>query len=879
MKLWYQIAIPREDILQGNLDDALFAADLADVLAERGPLEYRDPLRFFQQTYPTMGLVKLLAAAAQRLANGVGDSVIQLQTPFGGGKTHALISLYHLFANGAQHPGQPLVKRTLEQAGLSALPSVRVASFIGTEADALQGRTPWGEIAHQLGAYSQLEEHDKRRRAPGRELLYELIAKQPTLILIDELVTYAVAAKDFAEQLMVFCQNLTEAVGSSPNSMLVATLPSSAPYGEIGERMLHQLEQIFGRVQAIYTPVEGDEFFDVIRQRLFKEIADSSEARRVVDAYFELYQRQGESLPDEVRSEAYRERIRRAYPFHPEIIDTLYNRWSTFNSFQRTRGVLKLLASVLSDLYERQVNAPLILPVHLSLRNAALRGELIRHIGNQYEGVVHQDIATDSAQAEQIDKQLGSEYAPYRVASGLATAIFFESFSAGERVGVTEPRLRLAALQPNLPPAVIGDALHKLSNQLWYLHVENGAYAFRLQPNLNRIILDKEERVSAQEIEQALQKSVQQAAGSALGATVLFPERASDIPDQKQLRLIILAPRYTYGSEATDPLARELLERYGQQPRVHRNCLVVLAADPTEMAQLQSRLKQKLALEAIKNDRTLWKSLSDEDKAEVERRIQTLSYGISSLVLSVYRHLALMRERGVEWRNLGIPTAGERRTLSERVRQYLKNEDILLDRLSPRLVMEKAVGNADEKPIKDIVDAFYRYPHLPMIESDGVVLDALGRGVQEGLFGIRASERVYYKEPVPPTALEYDAVLVREVGIREQGLGIREEGLGIREEEVGIREQGLGSQSLTPNSQSLIRDAYRRYALRAAIPSAKASELVTGVIAQIMRQAGAEFRFTVEFEVQGNLPRNLVDITIPETLKQIGAQVEHEQKE
>lgn len=166
MKPWYQIAIPREDILQGNLDDALFAADLADVLAERGPLEYRDPLRFFQQTYPTMGLVKLLAAAAQRLANGTGDSVIQLQTPFGGGKTHALISLYHLFASGAQHPEQPLVRRTLEQAGLSELPSVRVASFIGTEADALQGRTPWGEIAHQLGAYSLLEEHDKRRRAP-----------------------------------------------------------------------------------------------------------------------------------------------------------------------------------------------------------------------------------------------------------------------------------------------------------------------------------------------------------------------------------------------------------------------------------------------------------------------------------------------------------------------------------------------------------------------------------------------------------------------------------------------------------------------------------------------------------------------------------------
>ncbi|MCX7993529.1 MAG: hypothetical protein N2651_07645, partial [Fimbriimonadales bacterium] len=299
-----------------------------------------------------------------------------------------------------------------------------------------------------------------------------------------------------------------------------------------------------------------------------------------------------------------------------------------------------------------------------------------------------------------------------------------------------------------------------------------------------------------------------------------------------------------------------------------------------EVAQLQTRLKQKLALEAIRGDRALWKTLSDEDKAEVERRIQSLEGAIESLALSAYRHLALMREGGVEWRNLGIPTAGERRTLSERVRNYLKNEDILLNRLSPRLVLGKAVGDVDEKPVKDIVDAFARYPHLPMVESDSVVLDALARGVQEGLFGIRIGERTYYNEPVPVNKLEYDAVL-----IRDQGFGIRgdtgEQPSGIREQGLGVGDQATATPTPTPlpTTPQPLTPAYRRYALRATIPSAKASEFFTGVVAQIMRQAGVDFRFTVEFTVEGELPRNLVDISINETLKQIGAQVDREHKE
>jgi predicted AAA+ superfamily ATPase len=507
MRAWYEVIKPREDILSGELNEAIFAANLADVLQGRAPLEYRDPAHFFQQTYPTQGLVNLLATVAKRLASGVGDSVIQLQTPFGGGKTHALISLYHLFRHGMQYRDAALVRQSLERAGLDALPEVRIACFVGEDADPLKGKTPWGALAEQLGVYPLVQEHDLRRRAPGRDLVLQMLGEQPTLILLDELAVYSVAAKDFEEQVLAFCQQLTEAVGVAPRAALVATLPSSAPYGDEGERALHQLEQIFGRVQALYTPVEGDEFFRVLRQRLMQEVVDPTELNHIVDAFFERYQHA--DVPEEARQDAYRERMRLAYPFHPLVIDTLDRRWSTYSTFQRTRGVLKFLASVLRDMYERQVNTPLILPAHLNLEYAPIRQELLRHIGNQYAGVISQDIAGAGANAVQIDQQLGAEYAPMRIASGLATAIFFGSFSAGEQVGVTEPELRLASLRPNLPPAVIGDALHKLTQKLWYLHSEGGLYAFRLTPNLNKILLEKEEQVRAQELAERIRKEVE----------------------------------------------------------------------------------------------------------------------------------------------------------------------------------------------------------------------------------------------------------------------------------------------------------------------------------------------------------------------------------
>lgn len=278
-----------------------------------------------------------------------------------------------------------------------------------------------------------MKEHDEKRRSPGKEVLKEILGDDPVLILMDELVEYVVKAKDFADQISAFSQEITEAVKSKDNCCLICTLPSSAPYGETGERFLNELQRIYGRIEAVYTPMEGIEIYEVIRKRLFEDFGNEKTRKEVAQSYFELYQKIDADVPSEVKEIEYRERIEHAYPFHPELIDVLYEHWGSYATFQRTRGVLRLLAEVVADLYRRKISSPLIQSSLVNLENQAIRREFVKHIGNEYDSVIAADIAGKNAKAPKIDKEMGSEYEKYGIASGIATSVFLYSFSGAAK--------------------------------------------------------------------------------------------------------------------------------------------------------------------------------------------------------------------------------------------------------------------------------------------------------------------------------------------------------------------------------------------------------------------------------------------------------------
>ena len=863
LKSWWEVTTPHKDIREGQMNEAIFAADLGDVVNGKAPLEYQDPIIFFQKTYPTEGLKNLLENVHLRLSEGKGDSVIQLQTPFGGGKTHALLMLYHVIKNRDKLEHLDFVSK------LPKIKNARVVVFVGTQADPLKGRTPWGEIAYQLGVYDKVKEHDEKRRSPGKEIISEILGEDPVLILIDELVEYAVKAKDFADQISVFSQELTDVVKSKNKCSLVCTLPSSAPYGEAGERALNELQRIFGRVEKIYTPVEGVEIYEVIRKRLFEDIGDEKIRKKVAQSYFDMYQKLGGEVPSEVKEIEYRDRIEHAYPFHPELIDLLYEHWGSIPTFQRTRGVLRLLGEVVADLYKRKVVSPLIQSSLVNLENPAIRRELIKHIGNEYDSVISADIAGKNAKAPRIDKEIGSEYEKYGIASGIATCVFLYSFSGSERKEISLPRIRVALLREGIPYTIVGDAIAKLEEELWYFHSEKNQYAFRNRPNLNRVLVDKEETINEKTILEELKGIIQKIAGRSL-EVYLWPESSSDIPDNKNLKLAILDPKFSYNQEYGKKLVSELFEKAGLAFRVYKNTLFIIATDENQYFNILKSMKRLMALKEIQNDRKILDTLTKESQDELKKKLKDVEDELPFKILTAYRYLVFFEERGLEWKDLGIPTVGTKLDISERVKNYLKDQEKILPKLTSKYIIEKAFAkNEEEKEFNSIYELFLKTPEMPILENENVLLEAIKEGVKAGIIGIKKGEEIYYQEDIIPT--------IDSIVLRGDIANKMKENKKTTVDKVKVEGTDIETQPKIEAPPKKETKSVKGLTIKAKIPWDQLSSIISGVIGPLKEKGKSndqpEIIIEIKAESEEGYDRNTLDNKIKETLKQIGAEI------
>jgi len=873
---WWQITIPHRDIQEGKLNEAIFAADLGDVVVGTAPVEYKDAQLFFQKTYLTRGLENLLNTVFSRLSGGKGDPVIQLQTPFGGGKTHALLTLYHCVKHREKISHLPVASK------LANVHNAKVAVFVGTHADALSGKTPWGEIAEQLGQYEVVKEHDQKRIAPGKETFRKVLENAgPTLILMDELLEYVVKAnraekleKITQGQTFAFLQELSELITSMENCCLVITLPASIleSYDEEAEKTLQQLQKISGRVEAVYSPVEGVEIYEVIRKRLFENLGDERIRKEVAQSYFDLYQKLGTDIPSEAKEIEYRERIEHSYPFHPELIDVLYERWGSFPTFQRTRGVLRLLAEIVADLYNRKIPSPLIQSSLVNLENQAIRREFIKHIGNEFESVIAADIAGKNAKAPKIDKDMGSEYATYGIATGIATSVFLYSFSGAARKETTLPRIRIALLREGIPSTIVGDAIGKLEEELWYFHSEKKQYAFRNQPNLNRVIVDKEETISDLRIKEKLYESIQSNCGKAFDV-YLWPEIASDIPDNKSLKLVLLSPEYAYNPEESNKRASEFFEKAGTGFRVYKNTLFVLALESAQYLNLSKSLKRFLAILEIQSDTKLTNTLPKESQDELKSKLKELEKEIPFKILTAYRHLAIVDTHGIAWKDLGIPTVGTNLTISERVKQYLKDQEKILSRLSPKYIIEKAFAkDENEKELSNIYELFLKTPGMPLLENENVLYSTIQEGVKNGLLALKKDKEIYYKQDIQPSM---DSIILRAELVEAENIQkatLKPENLRYETQLAqNSHVEEAKSAAIEPKEGNVVRNIF----IRAKIPWDKISSIISGVIIPLKdKSSSLEIFIEVKAKSTEGFDRMTLDNKVKETLKQINSEIE-----
>ncbi|HEV2365724.1 MAG TPA: DUF499 domain-containing protein [Caulobacteraceae bacterium] len=756
---WRIVAPPRDDITSGRLTLDHFAADLART--ERGEAEpaYGDPDEFFRSTHITGGLRLVLENGAQRLTTGKGPSVIGLQTNFGGGKTHTMLGLLHLVR--AKDPSKlPGLKDILGD-NASRLAGAKAVAFSGTDKGpdvplALAGarpiRTIWGFLAYKIADDSGLALIAGAEEAgtnPGAEALEKVLRAPgaPTLILLDEIVAYVRQLRDERyEAALGFFQSLTEAAARVPQALIVGSLPESADEvgGERGQETLARLEKLFGRLQSSWRPAQGAETYAIVRRRLFQELDKKGEQARdkTVEAYRKLYRNHKRDFPSGKDEDSYAELMREAYPVHPLLFDTLANEWGTLDRFQRTRGVLKLVAESARRIWLNRSDEPLIQSASVPLGDPAVSGSMIEPLeGPTWGAILDGEVDSDRALPVQLDIERPGLFGKTRAATRAARAVFIGTAPrADAKGGMNSADVRLACATPDDNLSVFSDALSVLANRAAHLYASAGAYWFGPQPTLRKLAETRAKDIEDADADDAIVQ-VLRAEERSRGRFPLIStcrETPEDIEEGTAVALIVLDPRYPHDSRAEASLACDKAEqvlktRSGGKLRQARNVLIFVASEAAALGEARKAAKLMLAWRSIRDDKAL-----DLKQSQLDDATEQASNAEHALATSVHRAWSQViypvKRRAHDGEPFDLDRVQIRNTAGKTVGQAawerVSQDRTVIEKfgrlgLSDRL-KEAWPAGADHLPLTTIRDWFVQYVAFERLRDESVLADALG---------------------------------------------------------------------------------------------------------------------------------------------------------
>jgi len=764
---WKDAISPHPDVASGRYVQAEFAADLAQVLEGRADPEYQDPSEFYNRTYITAGIRGLLRSALERLTGGSGEPVIQLKTSFGGGKTHSMLALYHLICGNRELLKLEPIRSLLKELGMKAIPKASCAVLVGTYLDPTRGqpkkelgggelRTLWGEMAFQLAGvkgYRLVDEADAKGNAPGGRTLDQLFNMVgPCVILIDELVAYirnigrsrGLPGGTFDSN-MTFIQNLTEALKRSPNAVLVAAIPASniEVGGPEGMQVLQKVEKTFERISITWTPAEAYESFEIVRRRLFGEIQDEGARAATCAAFSRLYRHNSSDFPVECREVEYERRMQASYPIHPEVFDRLYDDWSTLERFQRTRGVLRLMAAVIHQLWEAGDASPMIMAGSMPLYAPQVRDELLRYLNDQWTPVLN-EVDGPNSEAARIDNE-NQRFGQIQAARRLARTAFLGSVPFKATRGIEDVRIRLGVIQPDESISIYNDALGRLQQRLQFLYTSGqGRYWFDVQPNLTRTVADRSSRILDSEVFHHLEERltrVIRSKGDFAGIHVC-PENTADVPDEPATRLVILSPRYPHnrvnGENAALTQATQILENRGNSPRRYRNMLVFAVADEDTVQILVDETRRYLAWVSIQKD-SVALNLDRAQEKQVRESVDKGDRTIAVQLDAAYQCVLSPHQEGtgpLEWEIVILKGTdlGSTGGLVQRASYRLQSQELLITSWSPihlRRELDQYLWK-DGQPhigVKQLWEYLATYPYLPRLRDKEVLLATIKAGV------------------------------------------------------------------------------------------------------------------------------------------------------
>lgn len=785
LKPWREIARPHKDVLEGTFQQAEFAADISQVAAGKAAAEYQDAEKFFSRTFITEGMRLLLISVAQRLAGQGGDPVIQLQTAFGGGKTHTMLAVYHLASRTVSTDKLEGIPPLLDAAKIHDLPRANVAVIDGIKVSpshpqqhgTIAANTLWGELAWQLlgeKGYAMVAASDASGVSPGKEVLRQLLERAaPCVILMDELVAFLrqlEVGREFSagtfDSNISFIQALTEALKSVPNAMLLASLPESNLEigGDMGQRALNSLEKYFARVESVWKPVASTEAFEIVRRRLFAHAGERAEVEGISRQFHDFYRANSNKFPLETQSNVYFERLCQSYPIHPEIFDRLYEDWSTLDKFQRTRGVLQYMALVIHRLWNDNNQDALIMPGSLPLDDSTVRNKSIHYLPQGWEAVLEKEVdgaRSDPARFDGTETRFGSVQAARRamrtIFLGSAPAVSNQTVR-----GVSLEHILLGCAQPGQTVGIFEDVLKYLRDRLHYLyaerHIDQDRFWLDTRTNLRREMESRTQNINEREaLEPLLKTQVGNLFGrqhSFAGIHVFTP--SLDVPDEygAGVRLVVLPPQAAYAksdTKAAFAAAEEILTKRGEQPRQKQNRLLFIAGDYEVMRLLKEQGRTYLAWKSIISDIDNGKLNLDLFQVQLARKnADAAAQSLKQLARETYKWLLCPTQdmsKGkptVQWEVLSL--SANTQSLVADIEQKLREEEWLITQWSPvhlRTLLNQWYfkdGVQQISALKVWQDCCH-YLYLPRIASDKVFIDALNKGLEsEDYFGFAAGQ-------------------------------------------------------------------------------------------------------------------------------------------
>jgi len=781
IKPWRSVITPHHDVATGAFHAAEFAADLHQVAnGDAQAPEYTDPREFFARTYLTGGLAELLERALRRVvARDSGASpVMNLQTQFGGGKTHSMLALYHLFGGirTADLPQevQDLVTRVFPGrdvhgddplAGLDVRRVVLVGTHLSpsqprTADDGTELRTLWGELAWQIGgraAYDRVATADATGVPPG-DVLADIVREHaPAVILIDEWVAYArllvgkegLAGGDFAAQ-FTFAQHLTELVRAIPGVMLVVSIPASDSIdaggagsalevgGPNGREALERLQHVVGRTADDWRPASATESFEIVKRRLFSEpdAAARADVAAIARQYADFYREHTGTFPREVTADEYQHRIRAAYPIHPELFDRLYQDWSTLEKFQRTRGVLRLMSNVIHALWQSNDQSPLITPGTVPLHVPEVFSEITKYLPDNWKPVVDSDVDGDDSVPARVDAERPS-FGQRALTRRIARTVFFGSAPTlgTAHKGLEKPRVWLGVAVPGDTLGHFGDALEILGQRATYFYGESSRYWYDTTASITRQASDRADRLREvpedvwKEIERRLGIVSKQGRGLFAGVNVA-PLDPADVPDSDEVRLVVVHPSMPWGKESSKArdFAEALLLRAGGGQRARRNMVALVAPDANRAEALEAAVREYLAWSSIIHDAKAL-DLRPQQLTQAQKRADEADSTVTSRLWATYSALLVpiapdpSAAATIEFQRVAEGSG----TLAERVSEKLRrggNLTASYATVNVRLALDGDLAAAwTDGAVRfgDLWEHYTRYPYLDRLRDRSVL--------------------------------------------------------------------------------------------------------------------------------------------------------------